>query len=86
LGWARQRKRSVQAKNVKLEKHNLQIDGIRQLAQGLNLITDIRGAGSLENPHAQNLGVKAEYEAKRGSDGDLKKSLPRSSVSIWRYR
>lgn len=44
---------------VSLNEHSLELDGLKQLAQGLNLTTGIGGVCGLGNRHAQRLGVEA---------------------------
>ena len=38
---------------VSLNEHYLELDGLQQLAQGLNLTTGIGGIGGLGDRHAQ---------------------------------
>ena len=45
-------------RRISLNGHSLELDGLQQLAQGLNLTTGIGGAGALGDRHAQRLGIE----------------------------
>ena len=74
-------KRAVRVQRVGLNKHSLELDGLQQLAQSLNLTTGIAGVSRLGNRHAQRLGIEAHLSNETLctgvvlSDGALQRSL-----------